>query len=94
MDVRLRFPRRLRTALLVGTAFVAGAATLPAAGVLILGIIQTAISFQGKLSSWWTRIIIGCLLLAFILLQRLVQSRKHRPSTGRCHSHQAKPSLG
>jgi len=63
-------------------------------GVLILGIIQTAISFQGKLSSWWTRIIIGCLLLAFILLQRLVQSRKHRPSTGRCHSHQAKPSLG
>jgi carboxyl-terminal processing protease len=34
MDVRLRFPRRLRTALLVGTAFVAGAATLPAAGVL------------------------------------------------------------
>jgi carboxyl-terminal processing protease len=34
MDVRLRFPRRLRTALLVGTAFVAGAAALPAAGVL------------------------------------------------------------
>ena len=35
MEVRLRrFPRRLRTALLVGTAFVAGAATLPAAGVL------------------------------------------------------------
>ena len=34
MDVRLRFPRRLRTALLVGTAFVAGATALPAAGVL------------------------------------------------------------
>ena len=35
MEVRLRrFPRRLRTALLVGTAFVAGAAALPAAGLL------------------------------------------------------------
>jgi carboxyl-terminal processing protease len=34
MDVRLRFPRRLRTVLLVGTAFVAGAAALPAAGML------------------------------------------------------------
>lgn len=44
-------------------------------GVLILGIIQTAITFQGTLSSWWTRIAIGVLLLAFILLQRLIQSR-------------------
>ncbi len=35
MEVRLRrFPRRLRTALLVGTAFVAGAAALPATGML------------------------------------------------------------
>ena len=28
-------------------------------GVLVLGIIQTFISFDGTLSSWWTRIIIG-----------------------------------
>jgi carboxyl-terminal processing protease len=35
MEVRLRrIPRRLRTALLVGTAFVAGAAALPAAAIL------------------------------------------------------------
>jgi carboxyl-terminal processing protease len=35
MEVRLRrIPRRLRTALLVGTAFVAGAAAVPAAGML------------------------------------------------------------
>ena len=39
-------------------------------GVLILGIIQTAISFDGTLSSWWTKIVIGVLLLAFILLQK------------------------
>jgi len=42
-------------------------------GVLIFGIIQTAIVFDGSLSSWWTRIAIGLLLLVFILLQRLLQ---------------------
>lgn len=42
-------------------------------GVLIFGIIQTAIVFDGSLSSWWTRIAIGMLLLAFILLQRALQ---------------------
>lgn len=44
-------------------------------GVLILGTIQTIIMFQGTLSSWWTRISIGLLLLGFILLQKLVQRR-------------------
>lgn len=38
-------------------------------GVLILGLIQTIITFQGTLSSWWTKIIIGLLLFIFILLQ-------------------------
>jgi simple sugar transport system permease protein len=44
-------------------------------GVLIFGIIQTAITFQGTLSSWWTKIAVGVLLLAFILLQRLIQRK-------------------
>ena len=44
-------------------------------GVLILGIIQTLISFDGSLSSWWTRIVIGALLFVFCLLQRLFESR-------------------
>lgn len=39
-------------------------------GVLIQGIIQTFITFDGTLSSWWTKIAIGLLLLIFILLQR------------------------
>lgn len=39
-------------------------------GVLILAIIQTAITFQGTLSSWWTKIAIGTLLLIFMLMQR------------------------
>ena len=40
-------------------------------GVLIFGIIGTAIDFQGTLSSWWTKVAIGLLLLLFILLQKL-----------------------
>jgi len=41
-------------------------------GVLILGLIQTFITFQGTLSSWWTRIAIGILLFIFILLQTYI----------------------
>ncbi|MFW6108616.1 MAG: galactofuranose ABC transporter, permease protein YjfF [bacterium] len=41
-------------------------------GVLIFGTIQTAIIFDGRLSSWWTRVAIGALLLLFILLQKLL----------------------
>jgi galactofuranose transport system permease protein len=47
-------------------------------GVLIFGMIQTIITFQGNINSWWTRIIIGLLLLAFILLQKAIQSKKLR----------------
>jgi len=42
-------------------------------GVLILGIIQTAITFEGTLSSWWTKVVIGVLLLLFVLPQRLLR---------------------
>lgn len=45
-------------------------------GVLILGIIQTLIMFDGSLSSWWTRIVIGTLLFVFCLLQRLFEARR------------------
>jgi ribose/xylose/arabinose/galactoside ABC-type transport system permease subunit len=41
-------------------------------GLLIFGTIQSAILFDGRLSSWWMRIVVGGLLLAFILLQRLL----------------------
>ncbi|WP_438862079.1 galactofuranose ABC transporter, permease protein YjfF [Paractinoplanes aksuensis] len=41
-------------------------------GVMVLGLIQTIITFQGDLNSWWTRIVVGVLLFAFIVLQRLV----------------------
>jgi len=46
-------------------------------GVLIYGTIQTIITFQGGLSSWWTKIVIGSLLLAFCLLQQaFVRTRR------------------
>jgi len=45
-------------------------------GVLIYGVIQTLISFEGTLSSWWTRIAIGVLLFVFIVLQRALSARR------------------
>ncbi len=45
-------------------------------GVLVLGTIQTFISFDGTLSSWWTKISIGVLLLAFVVMQRFITRRQ------------------
>ncbi|MCX4450378.1 galactofuranose ABC transporter, permease protein YjfF [Streptomyces sp. NPDC087866] len=56
------------TLLAGGVGYVAGSM----AGVLVLGTVQALISFEGTLSSWWTKIVIGALLLAFIVLQRLI----------------------
>ncbi|ANH70674.1 galactofuranose ABC transporter, permease protein YjfF [Mitsuaria sp. 7] len=51
-----------------GIGHVLGALT----GVLMLGLIQTLILFDGTLSSWWTRIVIGALLGLFCGLQRVM----------------------
>ncbi|WP_240702160.1 galactofuranose ABC transporter, permease protein YjfF [Trinickia terrae] len=52
-------------------------------GVGILGTIQTLITFDGTLSSWWTRIVIGALLCVFCLLQRVIERHAaHRKSNG------------
>jgi galactofuranose transport system permease protein len=55
-----------------GIGYVAGTLI----GVLMLGIIQTLIMFDGSLSSWWTRIAIGALLFVFCLLQRVFEARR------------------
>ncbi len=60
------------TLLTGGSGFVLGSVL----GVLVLGLIQTIITFQGTLSSWWTRIVIGGLLLAFVVLQRVLDMRR------------------
>jgi galactofuranose transport system permease protein len=59
------------TLLTGGVGFVEGTLI----GVLILGLIQTIITFQGNLSTWWTKIFIGVLISLFILLQRYLSTR-------------------
>jgi simple sugar transport system permease protein len=54
-----------------GYGYVAGALS----GVLVLGAIQTLIAFDGTLSSWWTKIVIGALLFIFCVVQRLLSAR-------------------
>lgn len=56
------------TLLTGGAGFVGGTLV----GVLIQGIIQTYITFDGSLSSWWTKILIGALLFAFMLMQKAI----------------------
>ncbi|MGG7517695.1 galactofuranose ABC transporter, permease protein YjfF [Allorhizobium undicola] len=54
-------------------------------GVMLQGLVQTYIVFDGTLSSWWTKIAIGFLLFMFILLQQLVFTAQ----TGRVKKAQA-----
>jgi simple sugar transport system permease protein len=56
------------TLLTGGYGYIAGALS----GVLVLGAIQTLIAFDGTLSSWWTRIVIGGLLFVFCVVQRVM----------------------
>jgi len=60
------------TLLTGGSGFVLGSLL----GVLVLGTIQTIITFEGTLSSWWTKIVIGALLLVFVVLQRVLIVRR------------------
>jgi simple sugar transport system permease protein len=47
-------------------------------GVLIKGTIETFITFQGTLSSWWTKITIAVLLAFFIILQSILAKAKEK----------------
>ena len=58
------------TLLLGGYGFVIGTFI----GVMMQGLVQVYIIFDGSLSSWWTKIVIGFLLFVFILMQRFVFS--------------------
>ncbi len=77
------------TLLTGGVGFVFGTLV----GVLIMGTIQTYISFDGTLNSWWTKIVIGILLFLFIGMQRLLtQFNKTLPVLH--WGEQKKPSVG
>lgn len=63
-------------AVVIGGALLSGGVghvTGTLTGVLMLGAVQTLIIFDGTLSSWWTRIVIGGLLGVFCVLQRAVE---------------------
>jgi len=62
-----------------GVGFVGGTAM----GVLILGLIQNLIIFNGKLNSWWTRIAVGLLVLVFIAIQNVVTAASRRTARTR-----------
>lgn len=47
-------------------------------GVLIKGTIESLITFQGALSSWWTKIVIAALLCFFIILQSIFTKLKDK----------------
>ena len=63
-----------------GTLLTGGVGFIPGAlfGVLIQGVILTFISFQGTLSAWWTKIVVGILLCGFIMMQALVNEHKNK----------------
>ncbi len=68
----------IAAAVIGGTLLRGGVGLVPGTlvGVLILGTIQTLITFQGTLNTWWTRIAVGGLLFVFILLQQLISMRR------------------
>lgn len=54
-----------------GVGFVLGTGV----GVMVYGLIQVLIAREG-LDSWWTRVFIGAVLLAFVILQRALSVRR------------------
>lgn len=66
-----------------GTLLTGGVGFIPGTlfGVLIQGVILTYINFQGTLSAWWTKIVIGALLCVFIIMQAFITGEKSRLSS-------------
>ncbi len=67
----------IAAAVIGGTLLTGGVGGVPGTlmGVLILGLIQTLITFQGSLNNWWAKIFIGALLFLFISVQQLLSRR-------------------
>jgi simple sugar transport system permease protein len=45
-------------------------------GVLLPGVIHTYLILDGTLTPWWIKIVVGALLFAFIVLQKILSSRQ------------------
>lgn len=59
------------TVLTGGSGYVIGSLL----GVMVYGLIEISITYIG-VDSWWTKIVIGSLLLIFVVLQRFIVSRR------------------
>lgn len=70
----------IAAAVIGGTLLTGGVGTVIGSlfGSLIKGIIETIITFQGTLSSWWTRIAIAALLCFFVILQSVFKSIREK----------------
>ena len=67
----------IASAVIGGTLLTGGVGGVPGTlmGVLILGLIQTLITFHGNLNNWWAKIFIGVLLFLFISIQQVLNRR-------------------
>lgn len=72
----------IAAAVIGGTLLTGGVGGVPGTlmGVLILGLIQTLITFHGNLNNWWAKIFIGALLFLFISIQQLLNKRLQNKS--------------
>ncbi len=75
----------LSSSVIGGTLLSGGVAFMPGTlvGVLIQGVIQTIITFQGTLSAWWTKIVIAALLLLSIVMQALISKNREKWLNGK-----------
>ncbi len=79
-----------------GTLLTGGAGSLLGTlfGVLVYGIIQVLVMFQGTLNAWWTRIVIGFLVFVFCFVQRLFEAGKGGQISGAARQGQNKLAQG
>ncbi len=73
----------IAAAVIGGTLLTGGVGGVPGAlmGVMILGLIQTLITFHGSLNNWWAKIFIGALLFVFIAIQQILNKRLQAKSS-------------
>ncbi|HEY4015272.1 MAG TPA: galactofuranose ABC transporter, permease protein YjfF [Polyangiaceae bacterium] len=76
------------TLLTGGLGYVAG--TLM--GMLVYSTILSFIIFQGSLNSWWTKIVVGLLLLVFCLLQKVFERKQGQRSVTAAASPAPRPA--
>lgn len=70
----------IASAVIGGTSLIGGIGNIIGGvfGVLIKGIIESLVTFNGSFSSWWARIIIALFLCMFIVIQTVLNQNKKK----------------